>query len=440
MNRRKIIFKNVSLGVFYKALNLLAVFTTIPLLLNYLDIEQYGVWVTIFSIVNIVFFVDAGIGNGLKTKLSEALSLQDYSLAKTYISTAYLFISVIALVVLLIGAIFLFTIDWQGVFNTSIKNEELIVVLGLILGMVVISFVLNIFKSFYYAAQQSSKVELALLIYQLLVLGAVFILLQYFTRNLLYVALVYGISNISIGILFTIIFFRKNKNIRPSIEYFKKEKVNDLLGLSLAFFCIQLCMIVIFTTDNLIITNLIGPEEVTNYDIVYKLFQVVITISVIAQDPFWALYTDAYQKKDYQWIKQTLNRLNKLFFIFVFVAIGLFFVSESIIKFWVQRDLKISRNLLLFMAIFVLVRIYGIIFMNFLNSIGKVKVQMWLYILGAIINIPISIIFVTKFDLGSSGVILGTICSIVSLSIILPIQSYKILKKKSLAKEIIIHE
>jgi O-antigen/teichoic acid export membrane protein len=428
MNRSKIIVKNVSLGVFFKAINLLAVFTTIPLLLHYLEAEQYGVWVTIFSIVNIVFFVDAGIGNGLKTKLSEALSLKDYQLAKTYISTAYLFISAIALAVLLIGSIFLFTINWQELFNTSIKNEELIVVLGLILGMIVVSFVLNIFKSFYYSAQQSSKVELALLIYQLLVLSSVFILLQFFTRNLLYVALVYGVSNIGIGVVFTWFFFRKNKKIKPSLKYFKKEKVGDLMGLSLAFFCIQLCMIVIFTTDNLIITNLIGPAEVASYDIVYKLFQVVITISVIAQDPFWALYTDAYQKKDYKWIKQTLNRMNKLFFLFVFLAIGLFFVSKPIIKFWIQRDLNISNNLVLFMAIFVLVRVYGIIFMNFLNSIGEVKTQMWLYIFGAIINIPISIIFVTKFNLGSSGVIFGTILSIVSLSIILPIQSYRILK------------
>ena len=83
MNRSKIIFKNVSLGVLYKALNLLTVFTTIPLLLNYLEKEQYGVWVTIFSIVNIVFFVDAGLGNGLKTKLSEAISIKDDGLART---------------------------------------------------------------------------------------------------------------------------------------------------------------------------------------------------------------------------------------------------------------------------------------------------------------------------------------------------------------------
>jgi len=201
------------------------------------------------------------------------------------------------------------------------------------------------------------------------------------------------------------------------------------MGLSLAFFCIQLCMIVIFTTDNLIITNLIGPEEVASYDIVYKLFQVVITISIIAQDPLWALYTDAYQKRDFKWIKQTLNRLNKLFIIFIGCVVLLYFFANPIIKFWIQRDLNISKNLILFMSLFVLVRVYGIIYMNFLNSIGKVKLQMWLYFFGAIVNIPLSIYFVNYCNFGSSGVILGTIISILSLSFILPIQAYRNLRR-----------
>jgi O-antigen/teichoic acid export membrane protein len=429
VNRSKIIFKNVSLGVFYKTLNLILVFTSIPLLLNYLDKEQYGVWVTIFSIVNIVFFVDIGIGNGLKTKLSESLSLQNLKLSQTYISTAYVFISVIAFAILIIGLVFIFSFDLQALFNTSIENNELKIVLSTILIMVVISFVLNLFKPFFYSAQQSSKVELAMLVYQMIVLICIYILLKYFSRNLLFVALIYGCSNILIGVIFTVYFFNKHKKIRPSLKYFQKDKVKDLMGLSLSFFCIQLCMIVIFTTDNLIISNLIGPVEVTNYDIVYKFFQVIITISVIAQDPFWALYTDAYHKKDYNWIKQTLNKLNKLFFIFILLVGGMFFLSRPIIKFWIQKDLDISNNLILFMSLFVLVRVYGIIFMNFLNSIGRIKLQMWLYVFGAIINIPLSILLVTKFNLGSSGVILGTFFSILSLSIILPIQTYKILKK-----------
>ena len=201
------------------------------------------------------------------------------------------------------------------------------------------------------------------------------------------------------------------------------------MGLSLSFFIIQLCMIVIFTSDNLIVTNLLGPKEVTTYDIVYKLFQVVVTVSVIALDPLWALYTDAYQKKDFYWIKKTILKLNKLFILFAVFAVVLFYVSDSVIKFWLQRDLNINKNLILYMSIFILVRVYAVIYMMFLNGIGKVKIQMWLFVLGALINIPLSIYFVKYLHLGSSGVILGTVFSIITLAIILPLQTFKILKK-----------
>ena len=429
MNRKKIIFKNVSLGVFYKILNMAIVFTTIPLLLNYLEKEQYGIWVTIFSLVNIVFFVDAGIGNGLKTKLSEALSLKNFKLAKSYISTAYISIFLISVLVLCIGVAGIFLINLQELFNTTIAENELKTVLLVTLFLVTTSFVLNLYKSFYYANQQALKVEFAMLIYQVTVLISTTILLHYFPRKLLFVALFYGSLNILVGLAFTFLFFKKNKKIQPSIAAFSKEKVNDLMSLSLAFFGIQLCMIVIFATDNLIITKLLGPSDVTNYDVVYKLFQVAITISVIAQDPFWALYTDAYQKQDFTWIKKTIIRLNKLFVLFVFIIVGLFFAAKPLIKIWIQRDLLISTSLILFMAIFVIIRVYGIIYMTFLNSIAKVKLQLWLYIFGAIINIPLSIYFVKTVNLGNSGVILGTVFSILSLSLVLPIQTFQILKK-----------
>ena len=68
-------------------------------------------------------------------------------------------------------------------------------------------------------------------------------------------------------------------------------------------------MIIIFTTDNLIISNLLGPKEVTNYDIILKLFQIITISSIILLDPFWALFTDAFQKKDFNWIQKTLKKL-----------------------------------------------------------------------------------------------------------------------------------
>ncbi|NVJ89810.1 MAG: oligosaccharide flippase family protein [Flavobacteriaceae bacterium] len=431
MDRKKILTKNISLGVLYKFLSLILVFTTIPNLLNYLEVEQYGIWVTIFSLINIVLFIDGGIGNGLKTKLSEAISLKDYKLAKTYITTAYISIGFISIILFLIGSLFIYFLKLQNVFNTDVLTEtELKAILYVTLFLVVTGFVLNLFKSFYYANQQASKVELAMMLYQLIILLTVFILLNFFTRNLLYVAILYGGSNIIISLIFTLIFFKKNKKLIPAITFFSKNRVKDLMGLSLGFFIIQLSMIVIYTTDSLIITNLLGPAEVTNYDIVYKLFQVIITISVIAQDPFWALYTDAFQKKDFDWIKKTIIRLNKLFVLFSFFIFILYIIAEDVIKFWLQRDLLLENSLLFYMSFFILIRVYGIIYMSFLNAIGIIKLQMWLYVFGALINIPISIFLVKYFNLGSSGVILGTIVSILGLSVFLPFQTYKILKKQ----------
>jgi O-antigen/teichoic acid export membrane protein len=149
------------------------------------------------------------------------------------------------------------------------------------------------------------------------------------------------------------------------------------------------------------------------------------------QDSLWTLYTDAYQNKDFKWIKKTLIRLNKLFLIFVLVVVVFAFISKPIIKLWIQRDLLISDNLIIFMSIYVLVRVYGLIYMNFLNAIGKIKLQMKLYILGALLNIPLSIYFVKYLNLGNSGVILGTVFSIICLTIILPFQTFKILKSNN---------
>lgn len=431
MDRKKILIKNISLGLVYKSINLLIVFTIIPLLLNYLDKELYGIWATIFSLINIIIFVDGGIGNGLKTKLAESLSLKNFHLAKTYISTAYVSILVISLVLFAVASLFIYLTDFQKLFNTTqLTNSEFQIILTITFFLVIIGFILNLYKSFYYANQQASKVELSLLIYQIIILISITLLMQFYSKSLLLISIIYGGSNVLIGLWFSFQFFKRNKQIIPEISFFNKEKVKSLMGLSLEFFVIQLSMIVIFTTDNLIITNLIGPKDVATYDVVYRLFHLLITLSAIAQDPLWALYTDAYRKKDFNWIKKSIKRLNKLYLLFILVVIILYFIANPFIQFWTQKDLGILHSLLFIMAIFVLIRVYGLIYMVFLNAIGKIKLQMWLFVFGAIINIPISIFLVKNTDLGSGAVILGTVLSIFSLSILLPIQTNRILSKR----------
>jgi Na+-driven multidrug efflux pump len=95
------------------------------------------------------------------------------------------------------------------------------------------------------------------------------------------------------------------------------------------------------------------------------------------------------------------------------------------------RTLQFPAYLFLFFGVFVLIRIYGDLYMSFLNAIGKLKWQLYLSVFGAIINIPLSVLFVNTLELGSSGVILATCVSLISLSILMPFQTYLELNKKS---------
>jgi O-antigen/teichoic acid export membrane protein len=430
MDRDRILRKNISLSVLYKILNMAIVYLTIPIILKYLGSESYGVWVTILSIINIVIYLDGGILNGLKTRLSESLVNDELEQAKHYISSAYFILIFFSILLLVLGALLIYLIDLKILLNTTVNESTIKGVFFIVLVTLLLAYILNLYKPLFYAHQKSALVELSMLIYQSTVFFLLFILLKDDNASLIKVAIIYGVATIGVGSVFTFYFFKKNNLIVPSIFSIKKESSKILFGLSLDFFIIQLCMIVIFSTDNIIISNLLGPEEVTKYDVVLKIFQVIITFMIIISDPYWTMYANAYKKGDIKWISKTLKKWNLIFLTLILLILLMIIFIKPIVKIWLQKELFISTTLIYFMALFVLIRIYGIIYMYFLNGIGKVKIQMWLYLFGAIINIPLSIYFVQYFNLGSSGVILGTVLSILPMSIILPLQANKILKTK----------
>ncbi|MEG2256448.1 MAG: hypothetical protein RSC21_06570, partial [Cetobacterium sp.] len=136
----------------------------------------------------------------------------------------------------------------------------------------------------------------------------------------------------------------------------------------------------------------------------------------------------AYLKKDKKWIKNILKKLNLLYIILCIIVGMTIFLMPLIIKVWLQKTIEFPRHLVLFWGIFILIRVYGDIYMYFVNGIGKIRLQTILYVIGALVNIPLSIYFVKNFNLGSSGVILATIISMLPLSIFIPIQACKIIK------------
>jgi O-antigen/teichoic acid export membrane protein len=432
MDKNKVLKTNISFGLFYKFISLLFIYLTVPALLDYLGAEYYGIWVTIFALLNAAYFMDLGISLGLKNKLTESLAKNDLVEAKIYISTAYLSIIFISIIILFFALTIISFLDLQEIFNTSIGERELKITVLVSTVLVVISIVLNIYKSLLHAFQKAAKVELAMAVYQVLIFLQILLLPNFIDQPLLIIGVIYGFTNISVAIIFSVLFFYKNRALTPSLSHFKKDKINKILGLGAKFFVIQLALIMILTTDNIIITYLIGPEETTTYSIINKVYQPFIIISTFIFSPLWTLYTKAYYDKDFLWIKKTFKKLNLLFVLLILILIVLYFNFDWIIKLWIPEPLYFSKTLLIGLSFFVLAKIYSDIYLTFLNGIGVINLQMWLFVFGAIINIPLSVLFVKYFDLGTTGVIFATGISIFILTIAMPIQAYLILKNKNL--------
>jgi len=75
-NNKKLV-KSISLNVILKPFSMLVSFFYTPILLSFLGNEQYGVWITMLSVLNWLTIFDFGIGGGFRNLLSQKLANND---------------------------------------------------------------------------------------------------------------------------------------------------------------------------------------------------------------------------------------------------------------------------------------------------------------------------------------------------------------------------
>lgn len=61
---------------------------------------------------------------------------------------------------------------------------------------------------------------------------------------------------------------------------------------------------------NIIISRVQGPEVVTQYNLAYRFFNVLLMVVVIVLNPFWSAFTEAYAKRDYNWMRSVRKNWN----------------------------------------------------------------------------------------------------------------------------------
>lgn len=415
-DKLKMVLQNIGLGFIFKVCYMILTYFTVSLLFKELGSKQYGFWTMIFSIANWIFYFDIGIGNSLRNKLTEKFLQNKVEDVKEYIISTYILMMSISVIIILISlSILNFLIKFNFV-SKEIKLNKLSIIILLI--STSISLTLNLYKHLYSSIHKVYQINLSYFILQLLVVLFILILTRLKNISILDVALIYSLVQIAVSGFYNFLFLKKYNII--SKDFYKKIKFKRILELKesgISFFLIQLSLIVIFTTDNIIISKYFDYSDVSKYSIVSKLYLSIIMLLDIFIQPFWGLFTEAYEKKQLDTIKKILKYLFKGYILLSIGILVLRFISKYIFYYWIDKSFEVNTELLNYFCLFIILKSCVDISSNFLYGIGKIEELKFYYLIATILNIPLSIYFIKDFDFGIEGVILGTIISTIIILI-----------------------
>lgn len=425
--RSSLLKKNIYFSFLIKGWSGVVQLLIVPITLLCLGNYENGIWMTISSILIWMDSLDIGLGNGLRNKLAAQLASDEKEKARESVSSTFfmLIFIMVPTSLLLMSAIRIF--DFYNILNVDNNmvanlNEALIVAILFVSTTFIFKFTGNV-----YLGMQLPAINNALVVGgQTLSLVGVYILHLLDIHSLTAVAFVYTASPTIVYLTaYTITFNVKYKWLRPSFSYFNKNAVKSLFNTGVKFFILQISGIILFASSNIIISRLFTPEMVTPYQVAYRYFSIVVMLFSIVAVPYWSATTDAFTRKDFEWIKKSRRNMNKIIYAIIAILACMILCSGFAYKIWVGSKVHIPLELSIGMALYVFTIIYSLSYSYFLNGMGALKLQLYFTVLAAILYIPTAVLISDR--LGITGIIFALCLVNIPGAIINKIQFTKIL-------------
>jgi O-antigen/teichoic acid export membrane protein len=424
--------RQIALSFIMQGVSILVSLLYVPLLLNYLSQEKYGIWLTLTSIIAWFAYFDIGLGNGMRNKLTEALANDNKILANTYVSTTYALLSMIFIGLLIIFLIANPFINWNSVLNSpSIDSRELTLLAGITFSLFILRFIVQLVGVIYLADQQPAINNTINALAGLFSLAGIYMLMRASTKGdlVLLGALVSAMPVILFILLSVIAFSGKYEYLKPRWGRIDFSSSRELLTLGGKFFLLQVTAVVMYSTSSFFISLYHGPEEVVVYNLAFKYFQMPVLIYTIILSPLWSSVTSAWVKDDFNWLRKTMKRLNYVSAGFIVLIVLMVFLADDVYRIWVGNKVSVPLYLNILMAIYSGINILIAPYWNFINGTGRLKLTMIFNLLGACIYFFLVFTFSGYYP-DSRGIVIATIVPLIIFALIQPLQTYKLLSRK----------
>lgn len=433
-NKRSVEAKKNVVGSFLiKVISIGISLVMVPITIHYINPTQYGIWLTMSSMVAWISFFDIGFTHGLRNRFTEAKAKGDILLARTYVSTTYYYIGIIFIAIWIILLFANQFIDWAVVLNIDEKSASEVSLLAyIIVSYFCFQFIFKTIGTVLTADQKPAMAVMLDLIGQFFSLIVIFLLTKFTKGSLTYLVLALGIAPTLVIVGANVYFFKtKYKDYAPSIKYVKAKYAKDIMTLGLKFFVLQIAAIVQYQTILFLIAHYFDPLQVTSYNIAYKYFGILQMGFMILVTPLWSGVTDAYNSGDIEWIRNAVKKYLYILIPFIVIGIAMLFVANPVYDLWLGENVVIVPfSISLLCYIFISITLFGTIFVFVINGIGALQIQFYSSIITSVGFVVLALLLIKRYHLGVESILISSIVSNIFGFVIAPIQYYYIIVKR----------
>ena len=403
----------------------------VPMGLHYFGPVRYGIWAVISSVIAYLNISNLGIPTATAVLTAKAFKpFEQWAILRRSLSLLLISSAIVLSTVLAIAHFYPNWVVVLGKIPVDLHKEAAEAATA-----VAILFLLNLpitifsagfigFQKFYWERFYASLTSIAGLFALILA-----VLLK---GNLVTLALFGGFATLSVSVVCALHFLFAHPELRQKFsEPIGKEFSSKFIFVSsIRFFIMGIVAIVVWNTDNLVISHFLGVKAVTPYAVSFKLFTMAFTLFSAISSTLFPMYGKAAALNQWDWIQQTYQKATQLLPIMGgLIWIGGVAFAKNIIDLWVGRDAYIGLwTVFIFGGIGYLLSL-ALVHSSLLTGINTTKKMVLITGSEAIANIGISVALVKP--LGTVGVALGTfLAGLLITAWLLPIDVYRQTSKR----------
>ena len=405
---------NISYSLLLKGGALVVGFLTTPAYIRFFSSSSVlGVWFSILSVLNLMLFFDFGVGNGLRNVFVELYSAGKNDRLKSYISTAYIYLTGICITIIVLSVFLFRFINWNALFNLS---ADLLAPAIFAKGMtilfagVMLQIALRLTSSLLLAMQNAALPNLFALATNLFLL--VGIALCNFTGHnddFVFLSYLYVLSVTAPLVLATVIIFgTKLKNIRPTLHCFEPALVKEVGSTGNKFLVIQIAVQILCGSVTAYAVNVfVDAANVVTYSLYYKVYHQVFVVYGIILAPIWSAVTKALVEERYEWLSKTVKKA-ALVGVAIFLAqFAVLPLMQTLFDIWLGADtITLSMTSLLLFTFGNGIILLLLFFFHICSGLGELDGQFLWGLIGGLAFVVLSY-FLTKYARDYNTVVLA---------------------------------